>query len=258
MWHRTLMVVAGTLLLISAAMGAELRVGDSLLRPGGTGLVTVSGSIDMEETYGVTVMIELVPRATAQGTLEFTSVRVAAPMQRAGVTVEPDVGEYGRVRVSIAKRVDVDVRQPGDPWPEIGSFTAYDTDHTESTTLNGSVDDNGSFVPSAVSYDGRLSAFPISASGNAEGVWDVYLSTSAGDSSWEGVATDLFAGTVTVSRTACSRDRDCRDKDPCTTDSCSAGVCQHVQVSGDCKSTPQGSEGRKTRTQRSRSQNGGR
>ena len=232
-----LAVLAAVVVLNGASTlrASELSVGNTAVRPGNSGLVIVSGSIEMESTYGVTVMVELVPRPGITGKLEFTTVRVNAPIGRGRVLLETRSGREGQVHVSAPVRADVDVLQSGDAWPDQGSFTAYDTDRTGSPALNGSVDDNGSFVPSMVSYGGPISAFPIRASGNASGVWDVLLSTSAGNSSWEGLDTDLIAGTVTVRRDACRRDRDCGDKDPCTIDSCQAGLCSHVQVSDDCK-----------------------
>lgn len=251
-WIAQATLMAGCLpwLFAGATVHAsELSADQTAVRPGGVGLVTVSGSIEMESTYGVTVMVELVPRPGTTGKLEFTRVRVTGPLTRARVMVETRSGHEGQVRVTSPVRADVDVLQPGDAWPNRGSFTAFDTDRTRSPALNGSVDDNGSFIPSTVSYGGPVSAFPVRASGNASGVWDVWLSTSAGDSSWEGLDTDLIAGTVTVRRDACKRDRDCGDKDPCTADSCHAGVCSHVQISGDCQS------GKPSTTSRKRSNN---
>ena len=247
------MCIAGCLswLLAGATVRAsELSVDKTAVRPGHSGLVTVSGSIEMESTYGVTVMVELVPQPGTTGKLEFTTVRTNAPIGRGRVLLETRSGREGHVRVSAPVRADVDVLQPGDAWPDQGSFTAYDTDRTGSPALNGAVDDNGSFVPSMVSYGGPVSAFPIRASGNAGGVWDVLLSTSAGDSGWEGLDTDLIAGTVTVTRDACRRDRDCGDKNSCTTDSCEAGVCSHTPVSGDCTPAVPSTPNRKRRNNR--------
>lgn len=261
-WLVQSMLFAGCLawlLVGTAAYASELSADKTAVRPGKSGLVTVSGSIQMESTYGVTVMVELVPRPGATGKLEFTTVRANAPVGRGAVVVEARSGRAGHVRVTTPVRRDVDVLQPGDAWPDQGSFTAFDTDRTGSPTLNGSVDDNGSFVPTAVSYGGPVSAFPVSASRNASGVWDVLLSTRAGVSSWEGLNTQLIAGTVTVKRDACSRDRDCRDNDSCTKDRCEAGVCSHTPVSGNCQPALPSAESRKRRSHRdNRSSQGGR
>jgi hypothetical protein len=147
---------------------AELAVGDVSIPPGTTANVLVSGSIANESTFGVTIMLEIIPRAGARGVVRFTP----SPPN--------------------------DIVQLGDSWPEAGTFTPYDTDYTFSETLNGSADDNGTFIPAPVSFAGTLSSFPISANADAAGVWDLVLATSAGDSSWEGLPTTLTSGTITV------------------------------------------------------------
>ncbi len=178
---------------------AELTVGDLAILQDSTSAITVYGSIDGESTYGVNILVEIVPRVSCLGTLSFTS---APP---------------------------VDVYQVGDPWPFAGTFSAYDTDSTGSIMLNGSVDDNGTFLPEATIFSGALTTFGVVASIDAEGVWDVVLSTSAGDSSWEGLATTFIAGTVTVSPPECYDNPDCDDglfcngAETCVTGSCQAG-----------------------------------
>ena len=62
--------------------------------------------------------------------------------------------------------------------------------------------DNGEFVPSPVTYDGTLVGFTVVASPNASGTWNVVLSTSVGDSSWEGLPTTLEPATIMVSNAA--------------------------------------------------------
>ena len=92
----------------------------------------------------------------------------------------------------------MDIQQVGDPWPGAGLFTAYDTDLAGGTNLNGAVDDDGNHVPTPVTFTGVLSAFPVAASEDAQGVWDVLLQTSLGDSGWEAITTTVVAGTITV------------------------------------------------------------
>lgn len=161
-----------SVLLPCALVGAEtaeLSVSRLTLKSGTTGEVIVSGLIDGDLTFGVTVMAEIYPRPGCTGTLLYTS---APP---------------------------VDVAQIGDPWPEVGTFNAFDTNALGfSATLNGSVDDNGTWFPGSVTFDGPLTSLPVMTSEDATGTWDVVLSTSAGDSGWEGLPTRLRAGTITV------------------------------------------------------------
>jgi hypothetical protein len=155
--------------LAQTAPAASLEAGSSVLAPGAGGNLIVTGTIDDEATFGVTILIEILPRAGNSGSVEFTP----APPN--------------------------DVIQLGDPWPGAGTFTPYDTDAIGfAASRNGSVDDNGTFLSSPVTYDGALAVFPIAAGPGASGVWDVVLSTSVGDSGWEDVATTFVAGTITV------------------------------------------------------------
>jgi hypothetical protein len=63
------------------------------------------------------------------------------------------------------------------------------------------VDDDGSWMCGAsVDFSGPLASFPVVAGPDADGVWDVWLSTYVGDSRWECVdSTTLINGTITVS-----------------------------------------------------------
>ena len=192
----TIMLVS-LLGVVSGAQAAELSVNSMGMPPDSTVTLVVSGDIAGESTYGATIMAEIVTRVGNTGTLEFTA--------------EPPV----------------DVVQLGDPWPGAGTYTPYDTSGTGSVLLNGSVDDNGTFVPAPVTFFGDLSGFPIIASADADGVWDIVLSTYAGDSSWEGLTTTLVAGTVTVSASSCIFDTDCDDVNECTDDVCVSGFCQN-------------------------------
>ena len=172
--------------------------------PGSTVNAQVNGSIAGQSTFGVTILVELIPRAGTTGTLMFTD---SPP---------------------------VDVAQLGDPWPGVGTFSAFDADTTGSTVLNGSVDDNGTFVAGPVTFSGALTRFPMVASGDASGVWDMTLATSAGSAGWEGVFTALLPGTITVSAGACTSDAACNDGNPCTADSCVAGTCANVNTTDPC------------------------
>ena len=224
--------LGGVLLLGSNLPAAELSVADLKIRPHGQGQVVVSGTIDGESTFGVTVMVELTARPESTGTLEFTPVLAPVPAQRKSFSVHRRPGRLEEVRVAEVRRPEVDIVQRGDPWPDQGTFSAFDTDNTGAPTLNGAVDDNGTFVAEPVSFSGTLSVFPVRASKGACGVWDVTLTTSKGDSGWEGVETTLVAGTITVTPDACASNRDCRDRDPRTVDSCEAGTCRHTAQQG--------------------------
>ncbi len=156
---------------VSSIRAADLSVADVVISPGATATVVVSGTIAGESTYAVNVFVELVPRAGATGTIVFTP--------------EPPV----------------DISYLGDPWPPPlgGLFSKYDTLSTFSSTHNGSIDDNGTLEPAATTYSGFLSGFPVQASADATGVWDVTLTTSgAPPSNWEGVATTPLDGVITI------------------------------------------------------------
>ncbi len=155
----------------SAAQAVDLSIGDLTMAPGSTATVVASGTIAGESTYAVNIYIELVPRAGATGTVVFTP--------------EPPV----------------DISYLGDPWPPPmgGLYSKYDTLSTFSSTHNGSIDDNGTLTPGSTTYSGLLSGFPVQASADATGVWDVTLTTSgAPPSNWEGQPTTLFDGVITI------------------------------------------------------------
>ena len=222
----------GWLMPLQTLTAAELSVADLKIRPHGQGELIVSGVIDGESTYGVTIMLELVPHSGSVGTVEFTPSVAPPRAQRRSLSVHRSPGKADEIRVAKPQRSDVDIVQVGDSWPDQGSFTPFDTDATKSVTLNGVVDDNGTFIAAPVAFSGALSVFPVKASADAEGVWDVRLSTSRGYSGWEGVPTTLAAGTLTVTPQACSTDRECRDGNPGTIDTCEAGTCRYQQQDG--------------------------
>ncbi len=150
------------------ADAAELTAHNLNLMSGETSRVVVSGRIAGELTFGVNIMVEIVPRAGATGVVRFTP---APP---------------------------VDIVQLGDPWPGLGVFNWFDTDVSYSEALNGSVDGDGIFIPTPVTFSGDLVMYPVEAGAGARGVWDLRLSTSVGDSFWDGLATTLTPGTLTV------------------------------------------------------------
>lgn len=186
--------------VVSGVRAAELAVNSMDMPPDSTVTLGVSGDIASESTFGVVILVELVTRGGNTGTLQFTA--------------EPPV----------------DIVQLGDPWPGVGTFTPFDTGSTGSFLLNGSVDDNGTFIPGPVTFSGDLSGFPVIASVDADGIWDVVLSTSVGDSSWEDLTTTLVAGAITVTPDACILDIDCDDElfcngaETCVSGSCQAGI----------------------------------
>ncbi|MGD2107960.1 MAG: hypothetical protein PVI86_01085 [Phycisphaerae bacterium] len=197
MWLKRCAVALSVVLVARAGVdAAELSVGDLNMVAGDTATVVVSGDIAGESTTGLTILAEIVTRGGNVGTVEFT----AAP--------------------------PVDIVQLGDAWPGTGTFTPFDTDNTPTVMLNGAVDDNGTFIPGPVTFSGAMVGLPVIASGDADGVWDVFLSTSQGDSSWEALSTTLFAGTITVVQAECFVDLDCDDGVYCNgVETCPASVC---------------------------------
>jgi hypothetical protein len=189
---------------ISVVPKVSLSVTGFSLPPGATAGLMVNGNIEGESTYGVTTLVTLVPRAGNSGTLAFT-------------TAPP-----------------IDITAVNDPWPGVGAFTPFDTNLSGSSTLNGSVDDNGSFVSGPVVFSGPLARFPLVASSDADGVWDVLLRTAAGDSRWENLNTVLVNGAVVVTADACLVDSNCDDGNPCTADVCALGVCGSTAIVGGC------------------------
>jgi hypothetical protein len=222
---------AGCLLASSAAEAAELSAGDLKMRPNGIAKVVVSGEIDGEWTFGWSIMVELIPREGSSGTVTFTTVPPGPPPKRASFVVRENPGCLATVRLEQPYRPGVDIKQMVDVWADQGTFTTYDTERTGSSALNGAVDENGTLVAAPVAFSGPLAVFPVVASPDAAGVWDVSLSTWVGDSSWEGIETQLMSGSITISHGACSAAWDCDDGDPCTDDVCDAGTCRNVENS---------------------------
>ncbi|MCH7925304.1 MAG: hypothetical protein IIC51_07195 [Planctomycetes bacterium] len=90
--------------------------------PGSTVTLTVSGDIAGESTFGVTILLEIVPAGGNTGTLEFTPA------------------------------LPIDITQLGDAWPGPGTFSAFDTDPggTNSVTLNGIIDETNNSIHSSL------------------------------------------------------------------------------------------------------------
>ncbi len=170
--------VVAVLVGVVVAEAADIAVEDLSLAPGETGTLVVSAAIADEETWGITILVEILPRAGNTGTLEFT---LAPPTD---IALLGDVWE-------------------GNPFPEL-RFSTFDTD-LGSPSLNATGLDNGTLQPALVTWSGQHAGFPVVASADASGVWDVTLSTSVGASLWELPATsNLTDGTVTVSAFSCS------------------------------------------------------
>lgn len=187
----TTLLTSGTVTVLPTA---GFSVASLAMPPASIVDVVVSGVIDGDTTSSASILLEIVGRAGNVGTLEFTALN--------------------------------DILEIGNPWDAAGTFSAFDVGAPGfSTALNGTV--HGTFNPVPLVFSGDLSAFPVQASLGADGVWDLMLTTFAGDSTWDGVVTGLVGGTVTVTAGACLVDLDCDDADVCTDDVCVAGVCEN-------------------------------
>ncbi len=138
--------VTGSLNSAQVNVGPNLSAVDVHMPAGGTAEVWIFGEIAQQETIGVTILAWIQERQENVGSVTYT---LAPP---------------------------VDITQRGDPWPGTGTFDALDTDGPGlGPNLNGSVDDNGQFVPLVLDYSGPLVSLPITASGDATGTWDIRL-----------------------------------------------------------------------------------
>lgn len=147
----------------------RLWISDVSMLAGRTSAVLVSGEICEDPTYGVTITLEIVPRPGNVGTVSFTP---APP---------------------------VDILEAGDPWPGTGTFSPFDTDTSFSIMLNGSVADNGTFMPSVLTYNGPLTLSPVQSSGDAAGVWQVRFANEFEPNEWEqGVPTLQTTGVIRI------------------------------------------------------------
>lgn len=230
---------------VHSAIAAEIAVREVRLRPSAVGELTVRGSIDGEPTFGWTVMVQLVPRSDVRGSLEFTSVPETTAPRRATFEVRSPGGQAANIVLHQQHALEMDIRQGDDVWPQVGSFTPFDTDRSGSRVQNGAVDDNGTLLKSSVSFDGVLARFPIRAGQGASGTWDVLLYTGAGASGWEDRDTRLVHGTVTVTPEACTNAQQCSDGNPCTSDTCQAGTCSYADIA-DCERSRRATKGRRS------------
>ncbi len=162
--------------LLASQAGADtatLSVNNITLSAGQRGEVVISGDTGGNPTYGVDMLVWIRPRPDSVGTLVFTP---APP---------------------------IDIRQEEDPWPNAGVFTVFDTNGPLGfgPYLNAMIDDDERWLCNQpVDFSGPLVSFPVVAGPDAEGVWDVWLTTYVGDSRWECVdSTTLINGTITVS-----------------------------------------------------------
>ncbi len=171
--------VTGVLTPASVTITAvRVWASDLMLPAGRTAEILVSGEMPGEDVFGVTILLSLASRPGNTGTVAYT---LAPP---------------------------IDVGQRGDPWPLGGIFTEFDTNTVGfSESLNGSADDNGSLLAAPLTYTGPLSAFPVTASADANGVWDVRLcqepcQTIDDGSFWDGLRFPLPTawrhGTLTI------------------------------------------------------------
>lgn len=205
---RRIWMAAGVVLIAQSvyAQTVELRAAAELsMPPGTTASVVVSGTITGEFAAAVSINVQITPIGSPTGTVTFTPAAIST---------------------------EWDILQLGDPWPGRGASTFFDTAATLSDTTNGFLTDNGNVAdPGPLTFAGQLVGFPVVASADASGSWNVILLVS---SQWEfdGVnlipATTLFNGTIVVSGAACNADVDCDDANDCTNDSCTAGVCSNV------------------------------
>lgn len=144
-------IVTGTLGSASVTIVGEpsLSASDVNMPAGRTANIVVSGEIVDKETFGVTILLELVPRPDATGTVTFTPAEF------------PE---------------DVDIFLLGNPWGGAGTFAPIDTNNEFLLdSQNGATLDNGTLVPEPTTFSGPLMGFPVIAAPDAHGVWDVKL-----------------------------------------------------------------------------------
>jgi hypothetical protein len=151
---------------VAIAETARLWIPDVHVRPGQIADVMVFGELAGEETYSVTVLLVVESQDVEAGSVTFTP----APPE--------------------------DIEPMDQPWPEGGSFDAFDTDTAGSVTWNGSIHDNGLFVVEPTDFLGPLALFPVIASEDAWGVWRIRFLEEQHPSSWEAVQTELVEGLV--------------------------------------------------------------
>ncbi len=171
--------VTGTLgsASVTVLSEASLSVADVTLPAGRVADIVVSGEINAVAAYGLNIALELYSHGGSTGIVGFT-------------TAPPS-----------------DILQIDDPWPGVGLFEAFDTDMTGSQLFNGSIEDNGTYVPAPVTFAGPLASFPVTSDEDARGLWTIRLCTgqctvSDNVSWWESypshVPTALYHGSLMV------------------------------------------------------------
>ncbi|MFQ5494553.1 MAG: hypothetical protein ACE5EX_04150, partial [Phycisphaerae bacterium] len=189
-----------------AAGAVDISVTSMSIVQGRESTVVVTGSIDGQSASAVELILELQPGPGVIGTLTFTPGGGAAS--------------------------DIVPLLPF-PWP--GSvFTTQDTDDNFSLLLNGAgIDSNANAV--TMTFAGDLAGFPIVASADAVGTWNVLLTASGtgAGSRWIGPGNNevpgqvLNTGTITVTPPACTSNAECDDGNDCTIDVCAVtGLCE--------------------------------
>ncbi len=171
------LTLAIVLAIASPGMAVQqLSVNNLTLAPSATDTLVVSGNVDVP-TAGATIIVVLSPQGGNTGTVTFTPGAV-------------------------------DIVQLGHPWSTQGPLTRLDADDLGFPTENYYADINGSGANQAVVYNGPLAGFPVVASSDATGVWDVSLSSVnfSLDSTWDAnppIVTTRISGTITVMAATC-------------------------------------------------------
>ena len=86
LWLFCSLAAMGSLSATSVS-AAELSLGNVRIRPNSDGRIVVSGSIENEATFGVTIRIELVARPGSVGTVEFTPIEAGVSARRGSMAI---------------------------------------------------------------------------------------------------------------------------------------------------------------------------
>ncbi|MFQ5496062.1 MAG: hypothetical protein ACE5EX_11855, partial [Phycisphaerae bacterium] len=192
-----------------AARAVDITVTSMSMVQGTQSTVVVSGTIEGQFASAVELILELQAGPGVTGTLTFT----------------PGGGPTSDIALI-----------PPSPWPS-PVFTRQDTNDNFSLLLNGAGIDSVA-TAAATTFSGDLAGFPVVASADAVGTWNVLLTASStgASSRWIGPGNGnvpgqvLNIGTVTVTAPVCNNNADCDDADPCTDDSCDGATGQCVNT----------------------------